>query len=355
MKVCLLGDTHFGMRNDSIKFLDYAEKFYNECFFPYLIENDIKIILQLGDFFDKRKNIDFNTLARTKQMFLSKLNDYGIKMIVIAGNHDCYHKNTNKTNSLKLLLQEYNNIQVIDEPCTIYLTDDNDKFKYPIAMIPWICADNCEKSLGEIKNTKAAICVGHFEIAGFSMYRGMTSEEGLNHELFKRFDMVFSGHYHHRSHKNNIFYVGTPMESTWQDYDDPRGFHVFDLYERSLEFIKNPNVMFHRITYDDGADVTDFTQYHNSYVKVVVINKSDPIEFESFINKVHEVSPIDVNIVEDFTDLTEGVEDDMIDQSKSTLDIIYEFVDSINQENINQIKLKKLLTELYVEAVNITE
>ena len=288
-------------------------------------------------------------------MFFDRLWHHDITAYVLAGNHDTFFKNTNKVNSVRLFLREYTNIHVIDHPSTIYLTDDNNKFKYPICMMPWICAENYEDSMETLKDTKADICMGHFEIAGFSMYRGMTSEEGLNRELFKRFSMVFSGHYHHRSNADNISYLGNPYELTWQDYDDPRGFHVFDLSNYNLEFIKNPNVMFHRITYDEGADVTDFTKYHNTYVKVVVINKSDPIAFESFINKVHEVSPIDVTIVEDFTDLTEGVEDDMIDQSKSTLDIIYEFVDSINQENINQLKLKKLLTELYVEAVNITE
>jgi hypothetical protein len=47
MKVCLLGDTHFGMRGDSIPFLDYGEKFYDETFFPYLVDNGINYIIQL--------------------------------------------------------------------------------------------------------------------------------------------------------------------------------------------------------------------------------------------------------------------------------------------------------------------
>jgi len=64
-------------------------------------------------------------------------------------------------------------------------------------MVPWICAENFQESIDVMKNTPATLCMGHFEIAGFAMYRGMESHEGLSKETFDKFDMVFSGHYHH--------------------------------------------------------------------------------------------------------------------------------------------------------------
>ena len=39
---------------------------------------------------------------------------------------------------------------------------------------------------------------------------------------------------------------------TWSDYDDPKGFHVFDTATRELEFIENKERIFHRINYDDS-------------------------------------------------------------------------------------------------------
>ena len=36
MKVALVTDTHFGARSDNLAFDAYFEKFYTECFFPYL-------------------------------------------------------------------------------------------------------------------------------------------------------------------------------------------------------------------------------------------------------------------------------------------------------------------------------
>ena len=137
------------------------------------------------------------------------------------------------------------------------------------------------------------------------MHRGMQSNEGLNRDLFRKFAFTFSGHYHHRSSNNDIHYLGNPYELTWQDYNDPRGFHIFDLDDYTLQFIENPNRMFHRITYDDKQDsITDisnidFSPYQNSYVKVVVINKINPYLFDKFMNNLYNVNPADITIAEE--------------------------------------------------------
>ena len=357
MKIAVITDQHFGARNDSTHFLDYYEKFYKDTFFPTLDSNDINTVLILGDTFDRRKYVNFYSLKRTKEMFFDELAKRNIQVHMLAGNHDTYFKNTNEVNSVRLLLKEYNNINVIDEPTTIWLDEE----KYPICMIPWVCPENHEESMFVLSDTDADICMGHFEIAGFAMHRGMPSQEGLSRDIFKRFDVVFSGHYHHRSNQDNIRYLGNPYELTWQDYNDARGFHLFDLSDRSLEFVENPNVMFHRITYDDKensiTEITskDLSKYTNTYVKVVVVNKTNPYLFDKFMTNLYDVNPIDVTIAEDFADLTEGVEDDIINEAEDTITIINKFVDGIQEEHIDNDKLKTVLKELYVEALNLEQ
>jgi DNA repair exonuclease SbcCD nuclease subunit len=351
-KVAIITDQHFGARNDSIHFLDYYERFYSGTFFPVIEEHGINTVLILGDTFDRRKYVNFFTLKRTREMFFDKLYAKGIKVHMLAGNHDTYFKNTNEVNSVDLLLQEYNNIEVISSPKTITVGDTK------ICMVPWICPENYQDSINVITNTDATLCMGHFEIQGFAMYRGMPSQEGLSRELFRRFDFTFSGHYHHRSSADGIHYLGNPYELTWQDYNDDRGFHLFDLNDRSLTFIKNPNVMFHKIVYDDKeesiTDITnkDLTKYMNTYVKVVVLNKTNPYLFDKFMANLYSINPIDITIAEDFTDLTEGLEDDMIDQAEDTLTILNKYVDAIEEQSIDNDKLKTVLRELYVEAIN---
>lgn len=355
MKIALITDQHFGARNDSIHFLDFYEKFYRDTFFPKLEEEGITTLLVLGDTFDRRKYVNFYTYKRTREMFFDILKEKNIQVYMLAGNHDTYYKNTNDVNSIDLMLKEYDNIHVIDKPQTLYLD------YYHFCMIPWICPENYQECLQVIEDTDAPICCGHFEIAGFAMYRGHPCEEGLNRDIFRKFEFTFSGHYHHRSAADGIHYLGNPYELTWQDYNDTRGFHIMDLQTRELTFIPNPNVMFHRIIYDDKeesiTDITnkDLTKYTNTYVKVVVINKTNPYLFDKFMSNLYDVNPIDVTIAEDFTDLTEGVEDDMIDQSKSTLDLIYDYIDATKQENVDATKLKNMVRELYVEALNKEE
>lgn len=353
MKVALITDQHFGARNDSLVFLDYYEKFYSETFFPKIVEENIKTLLILGDTFDRRKYINFNTLQRSKKMFFDKLDELGLTVYMLAGNHDTYYKNTNEVNSVDLLLKEYKNITVIDEPMTIHLNYESEADD--ILMIPWICADNYNRCLEEINNSKATLCAGHFEIAGFAMYRGHPTMEGLDRGNFRKFDWTFSGHYHHKSSNDDIHYLGNPMELTWQDFNDPRGFHLFDLDSRTLEFIRNPNVMFHRLVYDDGTDETVpviVDQLKDRYVKVVVVNKTNPYLFDRFMDSIYACEPADVSIVEDFTDLMEGVDDDMVDQAEDTITILNKYVDSIGETNIDNNRLKNILRELYIEAVN---
>jgi len=358
MKIAIITDQHFGARNDSPHFLDYYEAFYSEIFFPTLDNNNINTLLVLGDTFDRRKYVNFYTLKRTKEMFFDELAKRNIRVHMLAGNHDTYFKNTNDVNSVDLLLREYDNIEVIDRPQTIQIYDLPNNKRFEISMIPWICPENYEESLEEIEKSPADICMGHFEIAGFAMHRGMPSHEGLNRELFRRFDCVFSGHYHHRSASDNITYLGNPYELTWQDYNDTRGFHLFDLDTYHLEFVPNTNVMFHRIVYDDKEEsITeinnkDLSKFAGTYVKVVVLNKTNPYLFDKFMNNLYQVNPIDITIAEDFTDLTEGIEDDMINEAEDTITIINKFVDGIQEEHIDNDRLKTVLKELYVEALN---
>ena len=347
MKVAIITDQHFGARGDSVQCLDYYEKFYSTVFFPKLQESNVTHILILGDTFDRRKYINFNTLSRAKKMFFDVAHDSNIKITMIAGNHDTYYKNTNEVNSPELTLAEYDNIHMITKPSTIEV------FGTEVCFLPWICADNYVDSLEEIKNTKAEICMGHLEVSGFAMYRGVESHEGMSKETFSKFDMVFSGHYHHKSDDGHIFYLGNPYELTWQDYNDPRGFHIFDLSTRTLEFVHNPYSLFVRHEYDDtlGEDDPLFTNFTDKYVKIVVVNKTNLYKFDQFVTSVYKSNPLDVKIIEDFSEFTEGQVDDKINL-EDTNSVVSNYIDSL-ETDVDKEKLKSFMKTLYTEAINI--
>ena len=348
MKVAIITDQHFGARNDSIAFLDFFEKFYENTFFPTIDSAGIDTVLILGDTFDRRKYINFYALDRAKKMFFDKLEERGIRIHMLAGNHDTYYKNTNEVNSPDLLLVEYGNIDVISKPETIVIDGTS------ICMIPWICSENYQETLDHIKNTKAEICMGHLEITGFAMYRGMESHDGLAKETFEKFDLVFSGHYHHRSSDQHIHYLGNPYELTWQDYNDPRGFHLFDLDTRELTFVQNSYRMFERLEYNDkDTDPVDLDalELEQKYVKLVVVNKTDFYKFDKFIQKLYNKGCHEIKIIEDMSEFQDGEIGEEINL-EDTLSVLSHYVDSI-ETDVDKEQIKTYMRTLYTEAVNI--
>lgn len=348
LKVAIITDQHFGARNDSVSFLDFYQKFYDNTFFPTLESNGIDTVLILGDTFDRRKYVNFYALDRAKKMFFDKLASMNINVHMLAGNHDTYFKNTNEVNSPDLLLKEYSNIHVIDDPQTIYVGGT------AICMMPWICPENYQESLDQLKQTQADLCMGHFEISGFAMYRGMESHEGLDKKIFDKFDMVFSGHYHHRSDDGHIYYLGNPYELTWQDYNDPRGFHLFDLDTRELEFIRNPYTMFARVEYDDKEQEPvelDTLDLADKYVKLVVVNKTDYYKFDRFIQKLYNKGSHEIKIVENMSEFEDGEIGEEINL-EDTVSVLSHYIDSV-ETDVDKEQVKTFMKSLYTEAVNI--
>lgn len=349
MKICILGDFHLGVRNDSPNFLKLQEKFVSNIFMPYLIENDIKVVWQLGDLFDRRKYINFNTLAESKRFFFQPLQDAGIIFNTLLGNHDLYYRESLSVNSTGLLLGEFNNIYMYDKPTKWTVPDAT------IDIIPWICKENEMDTFEFIRDSKSDLCFGHFEIFGFSMHQGMESHDGIPTNLFAKYEGVYSGHFHTKSDKENIHYVGTPMEYTWSDYNDQKGFHIFDTETRQTEFIKNPYTMFLRHEYNDELvdyDTIDIEQFQQKYIKIVVVKKTDYYKFDQFLKKLYESNTYEIKILEDLSDFSEGSIDTEQVSIEDTAEVLNQYIDSVASED-NRDKVKSFMKGLFLEAKEV--
>ena len=123
MKIALITDQHLDGRKGSIQFWNFWQKFYDDVFFPTLEKEGIDTIIDLGDTFDNRKTMDFNTFNRISENYFEPLRSYNVHMLV--GNHCTYYKNTNKINSPELLLNQYKNIKIYSEAEEIKLGGKN--------------------------------------------------------------------------------------------------------------------------------------------------------------------------------------------------------------------------------------
>lgn len=350
MKILLLGDIHFGVRSDNIAFHDANKMFFDNVLFPYIKKHKIKTVVQLGDLFDRRKYINYVSLNRARNDFIDPILKLGVDLHLIAGNHDTYFKSTNEINAQSELLSNYN--------VNIYASPTEVKFENTkILMLPWICDDNREESLELIGKTNAKICFGHLELQGFEMYRGSLMSHGDDPKTFSKFDIVCSGHYHHRSNRDNIHYLGSNGYFTWSDYNDPRGFHVLDTKTLELEFVKNPYDMFYKFWYNDSEegflDNVDYTIFTSKIVKIIIQEKNNSFLFDNFIDKIENNNPIELQIVEDHLNLDIESDEDIISETESTLDIFRQYVSNLEINNIDRGTLERNIVNLYQEALSI--
>jgi DNA repair exonuclease SbcCD nuclease subunit len=353
-KIALIADSHFGIRNDSPVFHDYF-RVSMKWFIDYIEKENIQHVVHLGDLFDRRKYLSYLTSAVCRESFLLPLNGMNISTHIISGNHDHYYTNTYEVNSLdEVVGNRYNNIKIYNTPQTI--TIDN----LDILLIPWINQANREETINEIQNTKAQIVMGHLELNGFQMYRGVSSDHGEEIKTYDKFDLVFSGHYHHKSSVGNIHYIGAFAEYTWADFNDPRGFTVFDTESREFEFIKNPKSIYRMISYDDvkTPDIiqkiksTDFSQYKNTYVKVLCVKRENTFAFDMLIDALYKAGPVDISVIEDITTFTDNQEDDVVDQAQDTTSILSSYIKGLTLPVDND-KMVNYMRSIYNDAISM--
>ena len=348
MRIAILTDTHFGARNDSQQFLDYFLGFIENQFLPECEKQNIDTVFHLGDLMDRRKFVNFNTLNQVRERFIEKLEERNIKMYCLIGNHDTYYKNTNEVNSLtELFGQRYDCFIPIDTPMDITL--DGKVF----GMVPWINKENKEACDEFLKNSNADIMCGHFELSGYEVLRGVKFDGGMSDNLLRRFGEVWSGHFHMRHTKNNIRYLGTPYQITFSDLYEQKGFYVYDTESGELDFIENNERMFLHIDYRDTTEIDDLSEYENKYLKLFVRARTSQSKFDTFVDNLYDAKVGSLTIIENDADSV--IEDtEVADMSLDTLSLIYKEAEDFYEtiEGINVSRLKRLIQEIYMEAIS---
>ena len=297
MKVALITDTHFGARSENLNFNEYFFDFYENVFFPYLKENNITTVIHLGDVMDRRKYVSYRIAKDFRERFVNQFDGIDFHML----------NSENMSDTMKLL-----------------------------------------------KTSPAQVCMGHLELNGFAMQKGFIMDHGWDKKEFNRFDMVMSGHYHHKSDDGHVYYLGTPYEIYWNDHDDPKGFHIFDTNTRQLERIVNPLTMFSKIYYDDSVEMNnDMTRYKNKYVKLIVVNKKDLYQFDKFVDKLLQADCYEVKIIEDFSELdASNVSDDIVKNTEDTMTLLDRYIDELDV-TLSKDRLKNTMRTLYTEAQDL--
>jgi DNA repair exonuclease SbcCD nuclease subunit len=348
VKIALLNDTHWSARGDSQIFLDYFMKFFDDVFFPYLKENDINTIVHAGDFMDRRKFVNFNSLHQVRTGFIERLKKERIEMHCILGNHDVYYRNTNKVNSLVELFSD--DMIIYEEPQVINF-DGLD-----IALLPWVNKENYDESVEFIKTANAPILIGHLELDGYQVMRGINHQGGMDSKLFNRYEKVLSGHFHCRQEKGNVYYLGTQYQITFSDLNEKKGFHILDTDTREVEFIENPHQMFLETIYNDSegpidVDAINTTNMKDCYVRLIVESKRHSYSFDRFLDKLYDSGVAKITTVEEIID-SDKEDEELLDLAQDTVTLINNEIESIDEVK-DKSRMKKLIKDLYMESLSL--
>ena len=352
MKFAIITDQHFCLRNSSHYFRDNYTKFYNDVFFPTLKKEGVKTIVGLGDTFEDRKQMNLLGLDHAREVYFEPAEKNGIDIITILGNHDVFYRNTNEINALDLIEKAYSNVRVIHDTDVLNL----DGFK--LGLVSWINKENYEQRLEFMKNCDVDILAGHFEISGFEMTKGNFCDGGMSQDLFKRFQEVWSGHFHIASKQGCIRYLGNPSQTNKGDVGYERGFYIFDTDTRELIFHANPFNVYDTINYDESYDILqyNFEEYRDQMISLYISawHKVDKTKLNLFVDELNKVT-YSLDVIE-----TESLVSDINKEANkveytSHIEMITSWIDREFESVDDKKNLKDMMNELYDEALQMSE
>ena len=339
MKIAIITDLHFGVKKANVRVHEYFYKFYEQVLFPFLTENGITTLFILGDVVEHRKFMNYACLQQMHDRFFTPLRDMGISVYSLVGNHDLYYRTNDSVNALSEMFSFYENLVIVDKPKSFNF-DGVD-----IACLPWIHKGNAKDVSKFLKEDKSDILMAHLELNGFKMHGASLCEGGMDKKFFRKYDMVMTGHFHHRSDDGQVFYLGTPYQITWSDYGEVKGFHVFDTDDRSLTFHENPHKLFKKVEYDPEEEY-DFNDFTDKYVKVTYGQDTNQKEFDLFVDGIHNHNPIDLETKREFE---LEVDDDDVEVEELE-EMLMNYVDISNVNQTLKGKVKNKLNELHQGA-----
>jgi DNA repair exonuclease SbcCD nuclease subunit len=175
------------------------------------------------------------------------------------------------------------------------------------------------------------------------MARGQMMDHGMDPKLFKRFKAVYTGHYHHKSSKGNIHYMGSPYEMTWADCGDVKGFHVLDTDTLELEFVPNPITLFERVVFSGKpVDVKD------KIIKLVVPEGADRKKLDKAIAAMDDA--LDLQVIDEHLSLDDSAgQAIMVDDIEDTMKMVTDYINA-SEIDADKDALVGLMKQLYVEA-----
>lgn len=353
-RVWVLGDLHFGVRSNSMEWLQIQKDFFEEVFIPNLRKH-VKpgdVLVQVGDTFDNRQSINIKVLNYAMEVF-ERLAEI-LPVHVICGNHDIWAKKTNEITSIDTL-KWIPNVQVYTDP-TEYVWNDR-----KILLMPWRRDSEHEaETLADYPQSEIVFC--HSEVRGIYLNSKVKNQHGNESNIYSKYTRVYSGHIHFRQEKDKLLMVGVPYELTRSDMNNQKGFDLVDLKDMKETFFPNnysPRFLRYNIKMLYDMPLENFkAQIKNNFVDLYVPSEiATSSALSNLINKVQKISRrLEPNIYQEDNfidkDLYDLDEIEEMQKSYSVMGLCEKYVDSSTFDKKLKGEIKDKLNQLYNSCVN---
>jgi DNA repair exonuclease SbcCD nuclease subunit len=332
-KVAVFTDLHVGLKSNSSIHLNDCEEFV-DWFINEAKNANCETCIFMGDWSHNRNSLNLYTL-NTSLNLLEKLGAAFDQFYWFPGNHDLFYKDKRDIHS-SAFGRHIPGVTVVDGITTI---DD-------VTLVPWLVEDEWKT----MKSIKSRYVFGHFELPHFFMNAMVQmpdhGELALNDLTGPEF--VFSGHFHKRQRKENIWYIGNAFPHNFADtWDDERGMMTLE-WGGQPEFIDWPNCPKYRtVKLSDLIDRKDDIMKSKMYIKV---NLDIDISFEeaNFIKEtfIRDYDIREISLIQDKTGLDGTIDDNPDAKFESVDQIVTEQLVNIDSELFDRTTLLEIYNNL---------
>ncbi len=328
-KAAVFTDIHFGMKSNSLQHNQDCANFV-DWFIQEAKKENCETCFFLGDWNHHRATINIHTLQFGLQA-LEKLSAAFDVVYFIPGNHDLYYRDRRDIHSVEWA-KHLPNVKIV-----------NDFFKQgDVVIAPWLVQEDYKK----IKTMSSKYLFGHFELPHFHMNAmvEMPDHGELNSEHVTGFDKVFSGHFHKRQAKKNIWYIGNAFPHNFADAgDDARGMMILEWGEEPIfrSWDAQPKFRIHTLSsvLENPSGLLVKDSHVRVHLDIDISYEEATFLKETWIpeHKLREMSLIPMKVEQVQTQGPEGLKFESVDQ------IVIDQINSIESNSFD----KKILLEIY--------
>ena len=270
MKIAHIADTHFGKDLKKVNFADADQPFWIERFLEDIVAEQVDVVVMAGDIYDDK--IQPIKAINLFGDFLAALNDLGITVFIVPGNHDQADRLAANSNILKKQHIHFAS-EISRELVHITLPMGDEKVVF--WLLPYVEPINVRRVLGrdDITNYDSAVrellaeqpldkeavnvIVAHQNVLAGATERILNDHEvdigysgQVDYTAFDAFDYVALGHIHGMQTvgRDTVRYAGAPLQYDFSEEGRWKGYLLVEIAGKNkITITEKPLEMLHEV------------------------------------------------------------------------------------------------------------